>query len=341
MEPMTGPLAQSLERQRVPLNARFAAAQKAGARIDAEAFLAHLAQTLDPIVRAVASTFAEKVDAVTAALYDLSLSLFSTHILGPQTSCPPVIDAWRRLLPAVPRLLAREPARVAASVTNAVHNVAATPGARPTDWIDWTVAAAPHLQDAQALLDCGAIFAWRAGLVKCRDGALATGRRMEPALAARALGLPADTPHAALIKAIERLAADAWITPAEALADKARPDPIRIATRVGAFRGFGGPFIRPPTARTVEGHIVVDDGEHSWRLTADVFGHAFARVDVPHSPLGRVAPNITAGEDGTVTWGRASVRFDELESFRSLAFDGRTLAVTVTTSHQVFLLARG
>jgi hypothetical protein len=341
MQPLTGPLAESLERQRVTLNARFAAAQKGGARIDGEAFLSHLGQTVDPIIRAVAAAFAEKVDAVTAALYDLSLGLIATNVLGPQTCCPPVVEAWRRLLPALPRLVAREPARVAASVTNAVHNVAATPGARPEEWIGWAIEAAPRLADTQALLDCGAVFAWRAGLVKCRDGAIDTARRMEPSLASRALGLPDGTTPAALSKVLDRLAGDHWVTPADALADKPRPEPIRIAARVGAFRGFGGPFIRPPTVRTVDGQIIVDDSEFSWRLTADVFGHSFARVDVPHSPLGRVAPGIGASEDGHVSWGRTSVQFDELESFRSLAFDGRTLAVTLTTSHQIFLLARG
>ena len=45
--------------------------------IDGPAFLNELATTVDPIVKSVAGVFAEKVDAVTLALYSVTLELFS------------------------------------------------------------------------------------------------------------------------------------------------------------------------------------------------------------------------------------------------------------------------
>jgi hypothetical protein len=338
---LTGPLAQSLDRRRDAFNARFAAAQKGGARIDGPAFLRHLAEVVDPIVRAVAALFPEKTDATVAALYDQSLDLFAANLLGPESCCPPVVDAWRRLLPALPRLVAREPARVAASITNAVHNLAATPNARPTEWIDNTLALAAHLADTHALLEVGKILAWRAGLPRYRDGVLAAARQLDPGLAALSLDLPADTAGADIAKILDRMTEDPWLSPADALKPVPETQPLRIAARVGAFRGFGGPFIRPPTVRTVDHQFVVHDGEHTWHLIADLYGHQFQRADVPYAPASRNAPEIGLDDAGTISWGRTAYPFDELARFTSLAYDGHTLAVTVKTSHHVYLLTRG
>src|SRR3954467_689267 len=103
MTQVTGPMAEALERNRETLNARFAAAQMGGSRIDQAAFMEHLADVVEPTVRAVAVEFAEKVDPVTLALYDLSLELFGATLLGPQNTCPPIALVWRKLLPRLPR----------------------------------------------------------------------------------------------------------------------------------------------------------------------------------------------------------------------------------------------
>src|SRR4051794_1683497 len=179
MTQMTGPMAEALARNRESLNARFAAAQMGGSRIDQAAFMEHLADVVEPIVRAVAAEFAEKVDAVTLALYDLSLELFGATLLGPENTCPPISVVWRTLLPRVPRLLAREPGRVAGSLSNAVHNLASTPGARVDEWIERMIALAPVAGDVGAFLDSGKVLAWRAGMTQYREGALATVRKLE------------------------------------------------------------------------------------------------------------------------------------------------------------------
>jgi hypothetical protein len=341
MTQMTGPMAQALARNREALNARFAAAQMGGSRIDQAAFMEHLAEVVEPIVRAVAAEFAEKVDPVTLALYDLSLELFEAILLGPQNTCPAISLVWRKLLPRLPCLLAREPGRIAGSLSNAVHNLAATPGARTDQWLDRMIALAPLAGDVRTFLDSGKILAWRAGMTQYRDGALNTARQLEPSVAARALGLPEAAPAADIATALDRMTENPWISPTDALANAADPRRIRIAARAGAFRGFGGPFLRPPTVIYQQDNFLVSDGQSTWMLLADLHGSTFQRIDNPPLKPNWIAAAIQSEPDGTLRWGDAVATFEELAGFSSHASDGKTLAITLPTSHHVYLLARG
>jgi hypothetical protein len=338
---LTGPMAEALERNRATLNARFAAAQAGGGRIDPAAFLEHLGDVVEPIVRAVAAEFAEKVDPITLALYDLSLELFAATLLGPESSCPPIAVVWQKLLARVPRLLAREPGRLAGSLTNAVYNLASTAGTRTDEWLERMIALAPLATDVRSYLDCGKILGWRAGMAQYREGALATARQLDSPLAARALGLPEATPAADLKIVIDRLAENPWLSPTDALANTIDPRRVRIALRAGAFRGFGGTFLRPPTVVFQHDHFLVSDGESTWMLLADLHGSTFQRIDNPPLKPNWTAAAIQADPDGTLWWGEATARFEELARFSSHASDGKTLAITLPTSHHVFLLARG
>jgi hypothetical protein len=338
---LTGPMAQALERNRATLNARFAAAQAGGGRIDPGAFMEHLGEVVEPIVRAVAAEFAEKVDPTTLALYDLSLELFAATLLGPESACPPIGTVWRKLLPRLPRLLAREPGRLAGSLTNAVYNLASTAGTRVDEWIERMIALAPLATDVRGYLDCGKILAWRAGMAQYRDGALATARQLDPLLAARALGLPEAAPAADVATALDRITENPWISPTDALTSAGDPRRMRIAARAGAFRGFGGPFLRPPTVTYMHDHFLVSDGESTWMLLADLQGSTFQRIDDPPPKPNRIAAAIQSEPDGTVRWGDAIATFEELAGFSSHATDGKTLAITIPTSHHVFLLTRG
>lgn len=342
MAQLTGPLAEALARHREALNARFAAAQMGGARIDSAAFMEHLAEVVEPIVRAVAGEFAEKVDSVTLALYDLSLELFGATLLGPENTCPPILVVWRTLLPRVPRFLAREPGRVAGSLSNAVHNLASTPGARVDEWIERMIGLAPVAGDVSIFLDSGKVLAWRAGMTQYREGALATARKLDTPVGARALGLPEGAPTADIAAALDRVTENPWISPTDAVggpaADSRR---MRIVSRVGAFRGFGGPFLRSPTIRYQHDHFLVSDGEATWMLLADLHGSTFQRIDDPPLKPNWSEAAIQADPDGTLRWGDAIARFEELAGFSSHASDGKTLAITLPTSHFVFLLARG
>lgn len=337
MEKLNGPLAESLARHRDELNRRFAARQQAGAAIDGAGFLEHLATTVDPIVRALAQVLPERVDLVVSDLYDLSLALFATKWLGPEVKNPAVRDAWQRLLPRVPILVAREPGRLVGSVSNAMIKLAGAPGVRTHAWLDRLTAMAPSCPNVATLLNCGKIVAWQAGMAHYRDGALATVAELDAPLAAASLGLKAESIDK-LNVVIERLRKDPWLTPSQAIDAELQPRSMRIVRRAGGFSGFGGPLLRPPKVSIGDGEFVVSDGERSWRLIADAYGAVFVRVEARGLPSAKSPAAVDP--EGLVRWNGDSAPFPELTGPSSFVCDDRTLAVTLATSHLVFLLAK-
>jgi hypothetical protein len=338
VEKLTGPLAEALASHRQELNARFVARRQMGQSLDAADFLDHLQTTVDPIVRAVAGVLPEKVDAVVEALYDLSLELFAAKWLGREVKNPAVRAAWQNLLPAAPTLLAREPGRLAGSVSNAVIQLAATPGARTAEWLTRLAALAPRCASTTEFLQCGQVLAWQAGLPQYRAGALAIAGRLDARLASAALGLPADLAVEQLGSVIERLRDDPWLTPPDAVAPVRSSPRIRIVRQAGGFRGFGGPFMRPPQATQLGRELVVSDRDGCWRLIADAFGAVFLRVAARELASSANKTFVDAG--GCVRWAGETEMFTELAGATSSAGDSRTLAVTLATSHQVFILAK-
>lgn len=260
METVKGPLAEALARHRDELNARFAARQFAGHSIDGTGFLEHLAMTVAPIVQAVERVLPERVDAVVLTLYDLSLELFATKWLGPEMKDTSVRAAWQTVLPQAPLVLAREPGRVAGSISNAVINLVGVPGARTQEWLSRLAALAPCCTNATSLLQCGKVLAWQAGMAQYRESALDTAGQLEVSLAATTLGFPTDLPSDKLAEILERLRGDPWLTPADALRRSGAPGKLRIVSQAGGFRGFGGPFMRQPMLSLADDEFIVTDG---------------------------------------------------------------------------------
>jgi hypothetical protein len=106
----------------------------------------------------------------------------------------------------------------------------------------------------------------------------------------------------------------------------------------GAFRGFGGVFLRPPLVAGAGGQLFAYDGESCWLLHADVFG----------STLHRVSDQLSADDegstfrlepDGRVSHRRHSAVFAELKGASSWAANQTTLAVTSPLSHRVTFVA--
>src|SRR5262249_5599406 len=157
--------------------------------------------------------------------------------------------------------LAREPACVAGSLSNAAWNLGQQPGARPDWWIDQMRELGAECERVEDLLKYGKVLAWQAGMAQYRGAALETARQLAPALAARALHLPAGADARQLSAALERLKLDPWL-PAEKSFETAAPAKrISVVRSVGAFRGFGGPFLRPPAVSSAENRLWVGDGE--------------------------------------------------------------------------------
>ena len=327
-------VAEAIEARRDRLNVKYAAARKGGSGIDGEAFLGHLAGAIGPTVDAVAAVIPERAGATLEELYDVSLELFSAGVLGASAKYPVVADVWARLLPAVPGLVMRDPRRVSASLSNAAFNLARTAGARPEQWLGQMIAIAPSCQGVGQLLECGKIAAWRAGMAHYRQGALTAAKVLPAALAAAALHLPPATSGERLQSLAEAMATDPWFDPTSDGAPA-----VREVRRVGAFRGFGGEFLRPPSVWASSGQLFVSDGEGNWQLVADLHGQVLVRNEAA-PPAGPMPAGVGVTRDGLVRWLDQQAVIRTLANPSAVAFDGRTLAVTLPTSHHVFLVAR-
>lgn len=334
-------LADVLRADRASLNQRFALRQRAGARIDAPSFQDHLRTTVNELVRGVAGVQPERVRAVVHALFDVSLELFAAGLLGPTPKHPHVGTAWRAILPCATRLLARDPARIAGCLSNAVDHLAAHAAGRPAEWIERMRVLSPHCDSVSRWLDAGKVMAWRAGLVQYRPAALGLLRDMPWQLAGRCFDLGDGMTESAWLEQLGRLEADRWYTPAGGQAATASTA-LRIVRVTGGFRGFGGPCLRPPLVTATDGALFVLDGALAWQLLADAFGTFWQSVPAApgRSRTSTARAKVGIESNGRVAWDGMCRDFGQLSDASSFACDGQTLAVTLPTSHHVFLVAR-
>ncbi len=339
--PADAVLVQSLRREREGLNARFAARRLAGTVIDGPSLLEHLRDRVAPILRSVHAAAPGRTDAVLVTLYEVSLDLLASALIGPSAKHPHVTDAWLRVLPPAARWVAEDPLRVAGCVSNAICRVAGHRGARPEEWIVRMASLARECESLRQWLDCGRVAAWLAGLVQFRRIALETVARLPRKTAAAVLGLPAETTAESLSEGLRRLSGNPWCSVESAFAESRSEGPPACVRSAGAFRGFGGEFLRPPTVRAVGDRLYATDGHGTWRLMADVYGTWLCRTADPPPGAGSARPaTVTLADDGTVRWDGTSVRFTALAGASACAWDGFTLAVTTPTSHHVVLIGR-
>ncbi len=337
---ITGPFAKILAANRSRFNTKFAEAHRHKPNLDADGFAEHLRSTVTPIVDAIDHECPEKTSSVADVLYDLSLDLLGQELLGPNSRYPLINEGWTTLLPHLARHIAESPQRVIGALTNALYNLSIVPGARPREWIESMLKLAEVCPDVNPLLLTGQAAAWRAGLAHYRQDALDICKRLGPALAATALGLtmPKDGPPIGII--LDRLSTDPWLHPAVAQsASNAKPE-LKIVARVGAFRGFGGYFLTPPTVGDSGENFTVSDDTGTWLLCVDIFGATLQRSEAAASAANTNSLAPFRIERGlTVIKDRYSQTFPELETTSSAAANETTLAVTTPFSHSVYLIA--
>ncbi|HEY2376117.1 MAG TPA: hypothetical protein VGH98_09100 [Gemmatimonadaceae bacterium] len=318
--------ARVLRSSRDELNARFVAARQQYPALAGDAFMAFLTSVVEPLICAVAAACPDRSDAVAFAAYDVALELVGQRIAGARGAAIDTI--WRRVLPATARIVAMEPSRVLASLSNAAHQLEGTPGANVGGWVDNMSRLAPECSSVDELLRVGQVAAWRAGMSHFRRGAIGAAAALPEPLALAAVGASASCRWPAIEAG---LLGSEWFDPS-------RPDDRRVSgngdllraiATVGAFRGFGGVFVDPPRVTYGAGHFHVSSGDETWLLTADLYGATLHRVgpnDVQlPKPLASLPRGVRVPEGpGTVT---------------SAAFSETTLAVTWSLTHQVTLLA--
>ena len=313
-----------LEERRERYNQQFRLARHHARGLDPAEFLTHLRDVVGPIVDAVR----DDPEPVCDALVELSLALAQR---GRLTSSGAVVGGLRRLLPAIPGLVAAEPRRLPVAIVNSLHHLEVSPTGDPAGWLDTMLELRLHTASVPEFLDAGAVAAWRRGLAQLRDAALTTAARLPERLVRIALATRSTVD-------IERLVADPWLDPG--LTDRS-DTVLLLARRVGGFRGFGGTFRRPPTVSTSDGRWYASDGEDAWRVHADRFGVNLGRViGVPAEP-GDVGPLVLkAGGIVSDTKTGAALELPELADATSWASAGGTLAATTPWTHGILFVAR-
>ncbi|TBR21842.1 hypothetical protein EPO15_09275 [bacterium] len=316
-KPRVGPAFRAaLERGRKRYNAALAEAAASGA-FDSGAFLESFAAAAGPAAEAAP----EALDTLFA------LALEQARRSG-GAFLPPA--GWSGLLRTLAPRLSEDPARLAPSLYNALHNLERFPGARAADWAERLGRAAVACPDSAALLAAGRALSWMCGMAHYREGGLAALAALPPAAAASALGVPAARVPAAL-KALE---ADPW-----AALDGSEGGVLKVVHRVGGFRGFGGPFLAPPVLAYSEGVVYARSGDGVWRLHADRFGAALTRCDSGPWKAQRPAGGYELSADGRVGQAGRWSRIAELAGASSWTSDGGCLAATLPLSHFVLVVA--
>jgi hypothetical protein len=311
-----------LKSARTEFNARFAQAQRNYPALDAAAFAEFLETTADPLVRAVATAQPDAAADTARAAYDAALTLAGRQLAGLHARTHSIDDAWRKVLCAAAPIVAVAPERLISAVSNAVHNLAATPETRTADWIASLQTLAPRAGNADTLLQLGQVLAWRCGMAHYRNAALDTAGRLPAPLALAAVGAPetADWPTENT-----RLRANPWYVPGNTA-------PLHgFVMETGRFRGFGGLFAKPPRVIAGNDGIAVYSGDEAWRLHADAFGATFLRI----------APDGTRASPQTKSRRPAGIALPAwLGNPTSVAETDTTIAVTGETTHSVLLFAR-
>lgn len=351
---ITGPFAETLKRHRDSLNAAFAAARRTDRSLDGTVFADHLVRRVAPLVDRIAEACPEaggRGDAIGLALYAVSLEMLIRGLIGGTDSASAglVALAWEDLFLRMPGRIAEAPRQVTASLANALFNLTTDGGRKaPTpenpvgrDWTEAMVRVAPKLESTGAVLDAGAVAAWRCGAAYLRRAALDACGRLPFSVVVSVLNLPDGSDAAYLETVLTHLRRDRWYDPGTFpdQQDKA----LRRAGIVGGFAGFGGPFISPPTVTvTAEREIHLRDATGAWRLHADRFGTTLKR-DAGASPAADSRPagrfKLTAG--GRVIRGQATRTFPELAGAAELGDTDDTLAVRPPWSHYVHLIVWG
>lgn len=255
-------LAEVLRGGRDEFNRRYALATQRWPGIEPAAFSELLAGPVDALVAAVAKVAPSAATAATDALYDIALSLLGQRWIGPGGRASAILRGWEVLGTQAPGLLALQPAPLLTAVANALVHWSAHGGGQA--WIDTLAALAPRARSPEELLRAAQVAAWRHGLAHYRDSALERARGLERELLAICFGLPLAKWRDTML---ERLRTDRWYRPGAS--EEPRP---RVATRVGAFVGFGGRFAEPPLAALVDGELVLHAAGARYSLHVDAFG---------------------------------------------------------------------
>ncbi|MGC4074999.1 MAG: hypothetical protein QM760_21370 [Nibricoccus sp.] len=143
--------AEILRTQRDAFNARFTAARRRWTHLDAADFSLFLRDQLSPLVAAVASKSPDHANRVAHAGYDLGLQLVAEKLAGPSARHACLNTLWSSTFPRLASLIAADPRPVLASLSNATHQLATSPGVQIDVWFENSV---PSVRNAPPPPSC-------------------------------------------------------------------------------------------------------------------------------------------------------------------------------------------
>ena len=332
-------LASILRSGRDHFNATFAEARRRYPDLDAAAFNEFLRTTVDTLVRSATALSPEQQVSVVMAAYQTGLELVGERLAGSDARPRVIETGWGQVLPSIVPLLAVSPGSILSAVSNALHTLSCSPGARPTQWCQQLRELGPRCADVATFLKLGQVLSWRAGLAHFRQGALEAAQSLPEDLAIAAVGGSQSATWPALY---ERLATDPWFDPAAQLAPSAAAPSLYIAKKVGEFRGFGGNFVEPPEVASTGEQLLVRSGNECWWLLADAFGatlHRAALNDFEGAKPSKPMPENIELTTTKIIRGRDILPNPAPGGTSSFAAIGHTLALTSPVSYRVILIA--
>jgi hypothetical protein len=342
---LKGAAARWLASRREELNRRFARARRRYPNLSSDLVNGMLEATLPGLAgdEPGADTLCESV-------YDLILF----HAGRGSFALRPGLDVLlRESFPRLHAHLLERSTSLPARLSNAVENLAG----RGLDMARGLGTLAAMVPDAKALLDAGALLAWRLGEARLREAALAAAGKLPAKALLFALGLP-EWPEQASPLALLALSSDAWHAPAERLSastlrdlatgasdatslgaalvaepPKSQPAEWKRVARLGDFAGLGGAFERPPLV--LDGgdchRFHVRSGEVFFLVHADVFGCVCRPTADPRLPVRVPGKRGRAPEPDTRLVGAGMTSFVEFAN---------VLLVTYADSHRLHAFAR-
>jgi hypothetical protein len=331
-----------MQSRRTVFNERFNMARRIYPDLDAAAFTYFLTDILDPLV-----TQAERIDpgslpSFVDAAYLIGLELTGKKFIGPGARSSVHDTLWKMIFPSIITLLLKEPGSIMSKLSNAADQIEAELHAGVDDWLLSIEQNGPLCQDIDSLLSMVQVSAWKCGMAHYRNTAIPLLTKI-PSRCCNTLFGAAD--NVDWQQEITKLQADPWYSPAINI--KKPRIPVRL--QAGGFRGFGGPFIRPPVAVDYEGNKLLWCDNEWWVVHADIFGVTCKRLlkdqslNIPEPTMTitngqRVLKSGVILDKNKVTIEGHTFTFSPDDLISGAAFVSNTLVVSFDDSHIVQIL---
>ena len=196
-----------------------------------------------------------------AGLRSLALELERSGLLGPESRLPLMNQLWARLSEL--HLPSGHAVELTRSFSQQLRQLCLDRCARPAQWLSALALGATHGLTAEQWQALSRLVAWYSGLVRLRQMLSEDLNQLPEALLQ-------DLFQCALSRAELQagLLASRWWLPGQPVP----PPGWHVRHLCGGFRGWGGPFTRPPLLWRLPDGVGVQSGTEYWRLAFDCAG---------------------------------------------------------------------